>query len=180
MEVLSNTDAQAHERFNGGEAVGHVDFDTFYARTRDEIYRTVLLSTRHPERAEDALHEAYARALADWSRLAAHPNPAAWVARVALNQATSWWRVWHREATDPPDGPAPADEAPMDGAIVRILWRLPRRQREVVALRVLLDLSVDDTAQALGIAPGTVKAHLNRALTQLRRSLAEAGIHERY
>jgi len=157
-----------------------VDFAGFYARTRDEIYRTVLLSARHPERAEDALHEAYTRALADWPRLSSHPNPSAWVARVALNQATSWWRLWSREAADPPDRPAPADEAPMDALIVRLVWRLPRRQREVVGLRILLDQSIEETARILGLSPGTVKAHLNRALSKLRRGLAEAGIDARY
>lgn len=153
-------------------------FDDFYLATRDDVYRTVLVATRHPERAEDAVHEAYARALAAWDRIADHPNPAAWVARVALNQATSWWRLWSREVSQPPPPGYAPDEAPIDAAIVRVIWALPRRQRQVVALRILLDQSVEATGHVLGLAPGTVKAHLNRALKHLREGLTEAGFEE--
>ena len=86
-----------------------VDFHDFYLSTRDDVYRTVLVATRHPQRAEDAVHEAYTRALADWERVANHPNPQAWVARVALNQATSWWRFWSREVAEPPTPVATTD-----------------------------------------------------------------------
>jgi DNA-directed RNA polymerase specialized sigma24 family protein len=50
--------------------------------------------------------------------------------------------------------------------------RLPARQRQVVALRLFLDLDTDRTAEVLAIAPSTVKAHLARALTALRSDLA--------
>jgi DNA-directed RNA polymerase specialized sigma24 family protein len=49
---------------------------------------------------------------------------------------------------------------------------LPRRQREVVTLRLLLDLDTYATAQILGIAEGTVGAHLHRAVTALRAAIA--------
>jgi len=45
-------------------------FNDFYVATRDDVYRTVLVATRHPQRAEDAVHEAYTRALAAWDRIA--------------------------------------------------------------------------------------------------------------
>ena len=51
------------------------------------------------------------------------------------------------------------------------LRALPRRQREVIALRVFLDLDIATTAGLLGIAPGTVGAHLSRAVTTLRAAL---------
>ena len=60
----------------------------------------------------------------------------------------------------------------MDPAVVSALRRLPSRQREVIALRVFLDLDTNTTAEILGIAPGTVKAHLSRAVTALRREPA--------
>jgi DNA-directed RNA polymerase specialized sigma24 family protein len=52
------------------------------------------------------------------------------------------------------------------------LMRLPARQRQVVALRLILDLDTAGTAQILGIAPGTVMAHLGRAIAALRHDLA--------
>jgi DNA-directed RNA polymerase specialized sigma24 family protein len=51
------------------------------------------------------------------------------------------------------------------------LMRLPARQRQVVALRLFLDLDTDHTAGVLGIAPGTVQAHLGRAIAALRNDL---------
>ena len=51
------------------------------------------------------------------------------------------------------------------------LMRLPARQREVVALRLILGLDTIRTAQALGFAPGTVMAHMGRAMAALRADL---------
>jgi DNA-directed RNA polymerase specialized sigma24 family protein len=51
--------------------------------------------------------------------------------------------------------------------------RLSARQREVIVLRVLLDLDTHSTAAVLGIAPGTVTAHLCRAADALQRDLAD-------
>jgi RNA polymerase sigma factor (sigma-70 family) len=58
--------------------------------------------------------------------------------------------------------------------VLAALRRLPARQREVIVLRVLLDLDIETTARELGIAPGTVRAHLSRAVTALRNELARA------
>jgi hypothetical protein len=55
--------------------------------------------------------------------------------------------------------------------VLAALRALPRRQREVIALRVFLDLDIATTARLLGIAPGTVGAHLSRAVTTLRAAL---------
>jgi DNA-directed RNA polymerase specialized sigma24 family protein len=52
------------------------------------------------------------------------------------------------------------------------LLRLPLRQRQVVALRIFLDLDTAQTAQVLGIAPGTVTAHMARATAALREDAA--------
>jgi DNA-directed RNA polymerase specialized sigma24 family protein len=51
------------------------------------------------------------------------------------------------------------------------VMRLPARQRQVIALRLILDLDTARTAEVLGIAPGTVMAHLGRAMAALRHDL---------
>ena len=61
---------------------------------------------------------------------------------------------------------------------MEVLARLPRRQREIVALRFFLDLDTATTAEVLGIAPGTVTAHLARAMTVLRDELRLAAPRE--
>ncbi len=146
-------------------------FAAFYMASRPAVYRAVLLRARSPEIAEDACQEAFARAYADWARVAAHANPTAWVARVALNQATSWWRRRRRELPDPPDVPGAGGLDASEDAVVRLVWRLPARQRQVIALRILLDLSIADTAEVMGVATGTVKATLHQALGTLRAQL---------
>jgi RNA polymerase sigma-70 factor (ECF subfamily) len=90
--------------------------------------------------------------------------------RTALNLRVSWWRRRRREQlwADPPHGVAPEPDEPSDGSLLRAVARLPRRQREVVALRLLLELDTEEAADALGIAAGTVTAHLHRALETLR------------
>ena len=152
-------------------------FEAFYRDALDPVYRAVLLATRHPERAEDAVHEAFARALERWDRVAAHENPRAWVIRVALNHHTSSWRIWQREAPEPPEI-AVEDELPIDPWLLRAVWRLPRRQRQVVALRILADMSAEQTAETLGITVGAVGAHLHRALGTLRSMLGATAFAE--
>jgi RNA polymerase sigma-70 factor (ECF subfamily) len=155
-------------------------FADFYNAHRDAVYRAVLLSTRRPDRAEDATADAFARAFERWSELAKHPGPAAWVARTALNAFVSGWRRWRRETNDVPEIIAmPEERASLDPELLRLLWRLPRRQREVVALRVLLDLDTRTTSRALGIAEGTVGVHLQRALRALRLGLSESANHDK-
>ncbi len=72
------------------------------------------------------------------------------------------------------DHDAAAQARPGDGvdpALIAALRRLPARQREVLALRIFLDLDTETTAKVIGIAPGTVMAHLSRAVAALRRDL---------
>jgi RNA polymerase sigma-70 factor (sigma-E family) len=55
----------------------------------------------------------------------------------------------------------------------RAVRRLPDRQREVIVLRFFLDLSIAQTASALGASEGTVKSHTARALARMRELLGE-------
>jgi len=154
------------------------DFTEFYHRARDDCLRTVLVSVGSQDRAQDLVDEAFARACASWRTVGRHPAPAAWVVRTALNANISRWRRRHREipVADPEtvaDRPAPAgaDGGTVDPRIMAALLHLPPRQRQVVALRLFLDLDTGRTAEVLGVAPSTVKAHLARAIASLRGEL---------
>jgi len=72
------------------------------------------------------------------------------VAKVALNQSTSWWRHRRREVGAPQEHASAADPAPFDEALLALVWRLPPRQRQVIGLRILLDLSIRETAEVMG------------------------------
>lgn len=150
------------------------DFEDFYAARKDAVLRAVLATSGNRAGAEDATAEAFTRGYADWERVRRHANPTAWVTRVALNTHRSWWRRVRRELLGlVPDHPAPAvDVAALDEPLRAVVAGLPRRQRAVLALRVLADLSPEETAELLGIAPATVHVHLHRALGTLRARLA--------
>jgi RNA polymerase sigma-70 factor (ECF subfamily) len=155
------------------------DFAEFYRRSRDDCLRTVLISIGDQDMAQELVAEAFARACASWRTLSRHPAPAAWVVRTALNMNVSRWRRRRREVSVPDPGVVtdlPAGEGPADGLIdprIRAaLMRLPARQRQVVALRLLLDLDTKHTAEVLGITPNTVMAHMTQALAALRTELA--------
>lgn len=153
-----------------------LDFTEFYRRTRDDCLRAVLATVGDPALAEDLVAEAFAKAWASWSTVSLHPAPAAWVVRTALNIRVTWWRRRRREVSlDGHDQAQPPVEVNgVDRALLGALRRLPRRQREVVVLRVWLDLDTETTAQALGISARTVAVHLFRAMATLRAQVAPA------
>jgi RNA polymerase sigma factor (sigma-70 family) len=155
-----------------------LDFAEFYRSSRDDCLRAVLVVVGDYDSAQEAVAEAFVRACASWRAVSRHPNPAAWVARTALNVNVSRWRRRHREvpasdlaalADTPAAGSGVQDL--IDPQIMSALARLPARQRQVIALRLILDLDTRATAKALGIRPNTVMAHMARALAALRSDL---------
>lgn len=155
-----------------------MDFAEFYRRSADECLRAVLVSVGDLDTAQDLVDEAFARAWASWRTVSRHPAPAAWVVRTALNANISRWRRRRKEVSVPDPGTVAAPpmvggaaDSPIDPRIMAALMGLPARQRQVVALRLILDLDTGRTAQVLGIAPGTVMAHLGRAIAALREDL---------
>ena len=158
-------------------ATQRLDFAEFYRRSADDCLRAVLVSVGDQDKAKDLVDEAFARAFASWRAVSRHPAPAAWVVRTALNANISWWRRRRREVSVPDPGmvaePAMAEctDSPVDPRIMAALMRLPARQRQVIAMRLFLDLDTARTAEVLGVSPSTVKAHLARAIASLRDDL---------
>lgn len=91
-----------------------------------------------------------------------------WRRRLRLERADALRRRGdHRGATD-------AAQQVVDGdQVFAALGKLPVRQRTAIVLRYYGDLSVDATADAMGVTPGTVKASVSRAMMTLRAVLAE-------
>jgi RNA polymerase sigma factor (sigma-70 family) len=155
------------------------DFAEFYSSAADECLRTVAVSIGDRDTAQELADEAFARAWSSWRTVSRHPAPEAWVVRTALNAGISRWRRRRREvsvpdparAADLPAADGGASASQVDPRIMAALMRLPARQREVVALRLILDLDTARTADVLGIAPGTVMAHMGRAMAALRLDL---------
>ncbi|HZS61771.1 MAG TPA: SigE family RNA polymerase sigma factor [Gemmatimonadaceae bacterium] len=155
-------------------------FAEFFATSWEPCLRAVAATTGDMTLAEDQVAEAFARAWVSWHKVSGHPAPRAWIVRTALNTGASWWRRRRRETPLLGDSRAARedDATGLDGVVLTALRRLPARQREVLVLRVFLDMDVDATAKQLGIAPGTVRAHLSRATSALSAQLAPAAITE--
>jgi RNA polymerase sigma-70 factor (sigma-E family) len=154
--------------------VKQLEFKEFYQASQDACLRAVLASVGDRQLAEDLVAEAFTRAWMAWPKVSRHPAPRAWIVRTALNTRVSWWRRRRREVTldGAPDVAAGTVSDPgLDPALLAMLRQLPQRQREVIAYRVFLDLDTGATAKVLGIAPGTVTAHLSRAVATLRGHL---------
>jgi RNA polymerase sigma factor (sigma-70 family) len=122
-----------------------------------------------PSQADDIASEATFRLLGAWRR--AHSHPEAWLARVATNLAIDEYRLQKRGRRQPPAiGTTPSHEDAILTKIVaeELLQRLPKRQREVLVLRYLCDLSDRDIGSLLAVAEGTVRKHRERAMRRLQ------------
>jgi RNA polymerase sigma-70 factor (sigma-E family) len=150
------------------------EFQEFYAASKDACLRAVVAHVGDRQLAEDLVAEAFTRAWVSWRTVGRHPAPTAWVVRTALNTRISWWRRQRREVALE-DGlhveRAVVDDAGLDHDLLAALRGLPPRQREVVVFRYVLDLDTKTTARVLRIAPGTVTAHMTKALAALREHL---------
>jgi RNA polymerase sigma-70 factor (sigma-E family) len=143
-------------------------FDGLFAAARGMAIRLVGAG---PE-ADDVAAESLARAYARWPKVRDLDYRDAWVMRVTANVALDVLRRSRRPL--PP--PAAVEDDPAEAAVTRLalahaLRRLPRRQRDVVVLRYLADLSEADVARSLGVSAGSVKQHAHRAVDALRRAL---------
>ena len=123
--------------------------------------------------AEDAASEALARAYLRWGTLRGSEYRDAWVLRVTTNEALGMLRKRGRRERilrrQPLPAPAAAADVQLrDSRLAEHVRALPRRQREVVALRFFAEMSTEEVAAALGISPGSVKTHLHRAVATLR------------
>ena len=152
------------------------EFADFFQASWEPCLRAVLAVVGSPQLAEDQVAEAFARAWVSWRKVSRHPAPRAWVVRTALNTGASWWR---RRRGELPladhDVTAPGDlDGGLDATLLTAIWRLPPRQREVIALRIFLDLDTATIAGQLGIEAGTVRMHLSRGVTALRHELTPA------
>ncbi len=154
-------------------------FDVFYRDRYRSVVALIYALTGNRWAAEDLAQEAFLRAHRDWRRVQSMAAPGAWVRRVAINLAMSRFRrlksetaarlkfTNHAISFEPP--PAEHDEF---WAEVR---KLPSRQSQVIALFYLEDLTTKETAQAMGIAEGTVRALLAQARDRLATRLEAKG-----
>lgn len=153
------------------------EFSDYFIARGPALRRTAYLVVRDWHTAEDVTQLALVKVYAAWSRI--HPETRdAYARKAVVNECLSWLRRRRPESTVEhlPERALTDSTTPLD--VGHALGLLPDRQRAIIALRFLDDLSVADVAQALDIAEGTVKSQTSRALETLRAHLPELVLSE--
>ena len=148
-------------------------FRAFVQSRQDALLRSAWLLTGDWQQAEDLVQTALVKVWPRWHKITATGDPEAYVRHTVVTTYLTWRRRrWFGEvATDTmPEATLGADQAmavDLRDALSRILPLLAPRQRAVLVLRFYDDLSVEQTAAALGCSAGTVKSQTSKALARL-------------
>jgi RNA polymerase sigma factor (sigma-70 family) len=160
---------------------GRPGFAEVVAQELDAVYRYLVYITGDRSAAEDLAAETFEKAFRSWRRFdPRRGSPRTWLCRIARSVAIDWFRaetrrrkredVYAREATELSEigeGLPPALE--------QALHELSPAEREVVALRVLLELDGPTAARVLGISQTACSTRLSRALRRLEERMTNAG-----
>jgi len=184
------TDAELAARAAKGETRA---FEALMRRHNRTLFRTARAILRDDAEAEDALQEAYIQAYRSLASFRAEAKLTTWLARIVANEALMRLRKQTRRAEIVPMQPAAsaqaleqvmdtdidnAPQASMERSEMRRLLEaqidaLPEAYRAVFVLRAVEELSVEETAAVLDLAPPTVRTRLFRARSLLREALAQ-------
>jgi RNA polymerase sigma-70 factor (ECF subfamily) len=182
------TDAELVEHARSGNTRA---LEAIMRRNNRALFRTARAILRDDAEAEDAVQEAYLRAFAALGEFRGESKLSTWLVRIAANEALMRRRSSARRAAVLPmrsEGERPLEEEAMSldpgpeldaqcTEMRRLLERridaLPDDYRAVFVLRALEELTVEETAAALGIPEATVRTRHFRARALLRESLAQ-------
>lgn len=161
-------------------ATDEADFVRFVTGSSARLLRTAYVLCGDHQLAEDAVQSALTSAYVSWRRVSRADSPEAYVRRMVVNQIFGWRRRARARMERP--HPLVCTLESIESHETRVteadlIWQavhaLPARQRAVVVLRYYEDMSEQDIAAVLGIAPGTVKSTASAALAHLRSALED-------
>jgi RNA polymerase sigma-70 factor, ECF subfamily len=151
------------------------------------LYRLARSVVRDDHEAEDVLQAAYGRAFTNLREFRAQSGICTWLARIVLNEALGRLRVQHarnhislqdgeRARSLPlvdrqPDPERMAAQREIQRLLETAIEHLPQEFRTVLVMRTIEGMSIEETADLLGIRPETVKTRLHRARSVLRAGL---------
>jgi RNA polymerase sigma-70 factor (ECF subfamily) len=147
----------------------------------DDVYGYLLYLTKNWAVAEDLTGETFETALKKWRRFdPGRGTPRAWLLAIARSTALDWFRSDARrrkreersQAAERRDDSGAFGEG-FSAGLEEALRALSAGEREVVALRVVLDLDGEETARLLGISVTAVSTRLSRALSKLEERMRE-------
>jgi RNA polymerase sigma-70 factor (ECF subfamily) len=173
---LQETEVVERAKRGDGDA-----YEELVHRYTEIAFRTACLVTGSAADAEEVAQDAFVKAWSALPRFRAGAPFRPWLLRIVGNEARNHRRAAGRRAAMElrlaeglrAGGAAPSPEAEAEAAeeraaLLRALNGLPEDDRQVIACRHLLQLSVEETASVLELAEGTVKSRLHRSLGHLR------------
>ena len=160
------------------EARSLAAFAEFFESQQRRALRLAYVMCGNPAQAEDIVAESFAKMYPAWQK-GQIQEPGAYLRRTIANQVRGTWRhndVERRhearmQVMFSSEAPGFDDALAARDAVSVAMASLPPKQRAVVALRYLEDLSEIETASILEVSVGTVKAHASRGLERLREVL---------
>lgn len=150
-------------------------FDEFVRRYQDRLFRLACLYLDNSADAEDVTQEVFLRAYKGLPRFAFKSSPFTWMFRVLKNVCSEYNRKHkrHSNSSEPASHIEVADPRSTESDICvteirQLVEKLPRRQRDVIILRIFEGFSIEQTARIMNCRPGTVKALQSKAVTKLK------------
>lgn len=181
---------------NPQEATGCVvadlgEFDALVRTEQRRIYRVLLAILRDLDAADSLTQECFLKAYENRNRFRGECSVRTWLVRIAVNLAKDhaksrrrqFWRKLFSDSAGSEEVFEAVDQqaSPERSLLARerlahvsaAVDQLPDQQRTVFTLRFLEEMTIEEIAQAMSLRPGTVKAHLFRAVNAIRRHLQE-------
>jgi len=161
-------------------------FRTIIKTYNQRLYRIARGILRNDAEAEDVVQEAYVRAFASLAAFRGDASLATWLSRIVINEALGRLRKRRRIVAMPENPEAQVIRFPLNPSddpertmaqrqilalVERATDSLPDIYRMVFVARVIEGLSMEETADLLGVRPETVKTRLHRARSLLRKAL---------
>jgi RNA polymerase sigma-70 factor, ECF subfamily len=161
-------------------------FDELYEKYHQDVFQFLFYMVRNKEHAEDLVQEVYIRVFKSYHRFEGKSSEKTWLFSIARNVAIDFFRKqkgWKEKILEKFDWssnqvkdeyPIPEEIAVQNEEIKRIydcLENCTVDQRSVIILRYIQDLSITETAQALGWTESKVKTTQHRSLKVLKRQM---------
>jgi len=158
------------------------DYNDLIRPIEGTLMKSVYRIVQDPHDAEDAFQEGLAKIWRDLAKIRRHPNPRALILRLFANVARDALRKRIRRirrenatpALDSYPGNVQSPTSAIDRSrILEAIAELPRRQAEVLLMRVVQDQPYDAIARAIGCSEATARTHALRGRTKLAEALAD-------
>ena len=155
-------------------------FEVFFRREFPKMVAVAYAVSGSRWAAEELAQEAFLRAHRSWEKISGYDKPGAWLRRVTINLANSYLRTRVSEVKAlekfalrriEPLEPHPEEEM----EFWQEVKKLPRRQREAVALHYVDELRTQEIAEVMEISESSVRTHLQRGREALAGPMSEGG-----